>query len=105
MPYPQRDRDPNWKPPYAVREVPAHLRTKRPQHKLVKGEDGVVHIEPVLVDPTERQFDVFMRSMTSVRMTESEFVKFEEQFNPDLDREQELLNVFVGTEYVSTKEL
>ena len=94
-------RDKNEKPPYVVREVPPHLRTKRPVHRLVKGKDGVFHIEAELKEPTEPQYDVFMRSMTSVRMTKTEFERFEEQNNPSYDREQELLNVFVGSEYVA----
>ena len=89
------------KPPYVVREVPPHLRTKRPVHRLVKGKDGVFHIEAEVKEPTEPQYDVFMRSLTSVRMTKSEFEKFEEQNNPTRDAEQELLNVFVGSEYVA----
>jgi hypothetical protein len=89
------------KPPYVVREVPAHLRTKRPIHKLIKEKDGVFHIHAEPQEPTEPQYDVFMRSMTSVRMTRAEFEKFEEQNNPTRDAEQELLNVFVGSEYVA----
>jgi hypothetical protein len=99
--YPSRER--NEKPPYVVREVPAHLRTKRPVHRLIKGKDGVFHIEAEKKEPTEPQYDVFMRSMTSVRMTKTEFEKFEEQSNPTRDAEQELLNVFVGSEYAPTE--
>lgn len=100
MPVPS-PRERNEKPPYVVKPVPPNKWTKRPIHKLVKGKDGVFHIEAEVKEPTEPQFDVFMRSMTSVRMTKTEFEKFEEQNNPTRDAEQELLNVFVGSEYVA----
>lgn len=90
------------KPRYVVREVPASRRSPQQKCVMMKGEDGVFHIERETLPPEGRQFDVFMRSNTSVRYTEKEFEEFERRENPLVDEEQEMLNVFVGSEYVST---
>jgi hypothetical protein len=86
--------------PYAVREVPPHLRTDRPTHRLIKEDDGVYHIHPEVQPAEGRQFDVYMRSGSMVRFTEKEFQAFEQQYNPKTTPEEDLMSVFVGTEYV-----
>ena len=91
------DRD---KIPYAVREVPPHLRTDRPTHRLIKEDDGVYHIHKDTRPAEGRQFDVFMRSGSMVRFTEKEFQAFEQQYNPKTTPEEDLMRVFVETEYV-----
>ena len=90
--------------PYAVREVPPHLRTNRPVHRLVLEDDGVFHIHKEERPAEGRQFDVFMRSGSMVRMTEREFDQFEHQYNPKTTPEEDLMRVFVGTEYVKRED-
>lgn len=92
------DRD---KIPYVVKEVPPHLRTDRPIHRLIKEDDGVFHIHKEVQPAEGRQFDVFMRSGSMVRFTEKEFTAFEQQYNPKTTPEEDLMRVFVGTEYVA----
>lgn len=89
------------KVPYVVKEVPPHLRTARPTHRLILEDDGVFHIHKEDKPAEGRQFDVFMRSGSMVRFTETEFTKFEQQYNPRTSPEEDLMSVFVGTEYVA----
>jgi hypothetical protein len=86
--------------PYVVKEVPPHLRTNRPTHRLIKEDDGVFHIHKEDQIAEGRQFDVFMRSGSMVRFTEKEFQTFEHQYNPKTTPEEDLMRVFVETEYV-----